>query len=80
MPPTTIAPQAVKRNAYHMYRTTIRKTSLIEFQLKEDATLSVAVVVGETDKYVAVARLPVVEDVAFILVVFLMDEGLVELF
>jgi hypothetical protein len=80
MPPTMIAPQVVKRNAYYMYRTTIRKTCLIESQLKKDATLAVAVAVGGTDKYVAVARLAVVEDVVFILVVFLMDDGLVEVF
>ena len=70
MPPTMIAPQAMKRNMYHMYRTTIRKTSLIESQLKEDATLAVAVAVDEADKYVAVARSAAVEDAASILVIF----------
>jgi len=38
------------------------KTSLIESQLKEDATLAVAVAVDEADRYVAVARSAAAED------------------
>jgi hypothetical protein len=56
----------MKRNMYHRYRTTIRKTSLIESQLKEDAMLAVAVAVAEADKYVVVARSAAVEDAASI--------------
>ncbi len=70
MPPMMIAPQAMKRNMYHTYRTTIRKTSLIESQVKEDATLAVAVAVDEADKYVEVARSAAVEDAVSILMVF----------
>jgi negative regulator of sigma E activity len=58
------------RNVYHTYRSTIRKTSLIESQLKEDATLAVAVAVDEADKYVAVASSAAVEVAASMLVVF----------